>query len=137
MERHLNKRTITVGFVVSVLLFFILSFATYQWLLGTASTHLQKVPISAKLILPSHINQPSDDMFFSGQNGVTELSLLKKIVPVAQDRSGLVVSINGRKADSAKHEYWAFLVNGKMATVGPADYVTKNTDKIEWKIEKY
>jgi len=48
-----------------------------------------------------------------------------------------VVSINGRKADAQKHEYWAFYVNGKLSDVGPADYKTKDGDVVEWKIEKY
>lgn len=75
--------------------------------------------------------------FYKGRVGKNALELLKVYADVEQDRSGLVVSIKGRASDNAKREYWAFYVNGKMAQVGPADYVTKNNDVIEWKIEKY
>ncbi len=79
----------------------------------------------------------SDYLSYQGQDGKDALTLLKEKIAVEQDGSGLVVSINGRKATSEKREYWAFYVNDKMAEVGPADYKTKNEDKIEWKIEKY
>ena len=72
---------------------------------------------------------------YKGENGKDALTLLKKQATVEQDHSGLVVGINGNKPTG--HEYWAFYVNGKLASVGPADYKTTNTDKIEWKIEKY
>ncbi len=74
---------------------------------------------------------------YAGRDGVDALTLLKEKAPVQQDQSGLVVSINNRKADSGKREYWAFYVNGKLASVGPAAYKTKDGDRIEWKIEKY
>lgn len=74
---------------------------------------------------------------YKGQTGKDALTLLKTKTPINQDKSGLVVSINDRQADNTKHEYWAFYVNGKYASVGPASYQTKNTDVILWKIEKY
>jgi hypothetical protein len=78
------------------------------------------------------------DIFrYPGKDGVDALSLLKEQVPIEQDTSGLVVSINHHKADNTKKEYWSFFVNGKMAEVGPADYITKNSDQIEWRIEIY
>ncbi len=78
-----------------------------------------------------------DSVSYKGENGKDALVLLKNKYQISQDGSGLVVSIGGRKADLQKHEYWAFYVNGKMASVGPADYKTKDADLIEWKIEKY
>ena len=74
---------------------------------------------------------------YKGAAGKDALTILKEKAKIEQDKSGLVVSINGRKADNAKHEYWAFYVNNTMAEVGPADYQTKDTDTISWKIEKY
>ncbi len=75
---------------------------------------------------------------YKGQTGKDALSLLQlRAKGVEQNSSGLVVSINGRKADEKKHEYWAFYLNGKMAQVGPEAYEAKNGDTIEWKIEKY
>lgn len=74
---------------------------------------------------------------YKGEEGKDALVLLKQKYSVTQGASGLVVGINGKKADSKNREYWAFYVNGKMANVGSSDYETKNEDLIEWKIEKY
>jgi len=72
---------------------------------------------------------------YKGENGVDALTLLKKKTTVEQNKSGLVVSIKGNKPTG--HNYWAFYVNGKYAQVGPAQYKTKNSDVILWKVEKY
>lgn len=74
---------------------------------------------------------------YSGKNGIDALTLLKQTAPVEQDNTGMVVSINNRKAETEKKEFWSFFVNGKMADVGPADYITKNGDHIEWRIQTY
>lgn len=74
---------------------------------------------------------------YKGENGKDALTLLKQIGEVEQNSSGLVIGINGRKADDSKKEFWAFYVNGKLSEVGPAEYQTKEGDKIEWKIETY
>lgn len=74
---------------------------------------------------------------YAGRAGVDALILLKEKAAVEQDASGLVVSINNRKADAGKREYWAFYVNGSLAPVGPAEYKTKDGDRIEWRIDKY
>lgn len=78
------------------------------------------------------------DIFsYKGEQGKDALTILKQKFSVSQNNSGMVSAISGKKADAGKREYWAFYVNGKMANVGPADYKTRNSDLIEWKIEKY
>lgn len=74
---------------------------------------------------------------YKGEEGRDALTILKEKTRVEQSSSGLVISINGRKAVEGKKEFWAFFVNGKMAEVGPSDYQTKAGDLIEWKIQKY
>ena len=74
---------------------------------------------------------------YKGEAGKSALDILKQKFEVKEDRSGMVASIGEKTADSAKHEYWAFYVNGKLSDVGAGDYKTKNTDLIEWKVEKY
>ncbi len=74
---------------------------------------------------------------YKGETGKNALEILKQKTSVEESTSGLVVSINNRKADDSKHEFWGFFVSGKMAEVGPADYQTKKGDQIEWKIQKY
>lgn len=81
---------------------------------------------------------PEKDYFaYQGKAGKDALTILRDLTGVEQDRSGLVVSINGRKADNTKKEYWSFFINGKMAQVGPADFQTTDKDFIEWKIQTY
>ncbi|MDE2026400.1 MAG: DUF4430 domain-containing protein, partial [Patescibacteria group bacterium] len=72
-----------------------------------------------------------------GEQGIDALTLLKKHAQIDMSSSGLITSINGRKADDSQREYWAFYVNSKMSTVGPAQYQTKSTDVILWRIVKY
>lgn len=82
--------------------------------------------------------EKADTFSYKGEEGKDALFLLKQSAKsVEQNGTGLVIAINNRKADDIKKEYWAFYVNGKMAGVGPADYKTKDGDRIEWKIEHY
>ena len=74
---------------------------------------------------------------YKGEEGKDALSLLKEKTLVELNDKGMVVSVDGRKADSEAHEFWGFYVNGKMAEVGAADFKTKDTDVINWKIERY
>ena len=74
---------------------------------------------------------------YSGEEGKDALSLLKEKTTIEQDPSGLVTAVNGKKADQRSREYWAFYVNGKMATIGPAGYKTIVSDIIEWRMERY
>lgn len=74
---------------------------------------------------------------YQGKDGVDALSLLKQKAKIEENQPGFVSAINGRRADPQKKEFWAFYVNNKLAEVGAADYVTENTDKIEWKIQNY
>ena len=78
-----------------------------------------------------------NNISYKGEAGKSALDILKQKFAVGEDRSGMVASIGEKTADSAKHEYWAFYINGKLSDVGAGDYKTKNTDLIEWKIEKY
>jgi hypothetical protein len=112
-----------------ILVFIVLIIAAFS-VLGLYSK--QKATVS-----PSNISETISRVFYKGENGQDALTLLRKNFSVSFDNSGMVNAISNRKADSQKHEYWAFYVNGEMAKVGSADYKTKNTDLIEWKIEKY
>ena len=82
--------------------------------------------------------EKADVFSYTGEEGKDALTLLKQSAKsIEQNSTGLVIAINNREADDKKKEFWAFYVNGKMAEVGPADYKTKDGDRIEWKIEKY
>lgn len=75
---------------------------------------------------------------YNGLEGQDALSLLKLAYAVETKDFGslgeMVVGINGVKP--AKDEFWAFYVNGQSSNVGASSYITKNDDKIEWKLEK-
>lgn len=76
---------------------------------------------------------------YNGEEGKTALELLKKAnaTVVTKDSSygPYVDSING-VVGGTEGKYWAFYVNGKLASVGADAYKTKTGDKIEWKFEK-
>lgn len=73
---------------------------------------------------------------YQGEEGKTALELLKSHTEVKTqkfDFGEMVQSINGQ--DGGGKKYWTFYVNGKMAQVGAGDYQTKDSDKIEWKLQ--
>ena len=117
-----------------ILVIFILSLGVFSFF--QSSTNQQALQNSK--VAPTISVTPSVSRFqYSGQEGKDALTVLKHQTSIEQDSSGLVVSINKRKADPAKKEFWAFYVNGEFAQVGPAEYMTKEGDQIEWKIENY
>jgi hypothetical protein len=72
--------------------------------------------------------------------GETALDVLKKTIVIETDGEGVdafVTSINKRKADGGKQEFWAFYVNGKQAPVGAGSYKVQPKDTITWKLETY
>lgn len=119
-----NNKTIILGVIILVALVGSISYF---------SPPSRLVP--KETTAPLQVTQ--DKFSYQGKTGKNALTLLEEKAAVEQDKSGLVVSINGRLASASKHEYWAFYVNGQLAPVGPADYKTKDGDLIEWKIEKY
>jgi len=109
-------------------------------LIASVTFFVSNKPTIEPVILPAISLQQEaqvESITHKGEAGKDALTLLKEKATLEQDKSGLIISINGRKADNSKHEYWAFYVNGKSAAVGPADYQTQATDTIQWKIDKY
>jgi len=83
-----------------------------------------------------NVNQ-SQNVTYQGQQGKTALDILKnKFTVQTKEFSGgeFVQTISGVTPDD-KH-YWAFYVNGAEATVGASQYVTKDSDVIEWKLKE-
>lgn len=73
---------------------------------------------------------------YHGQNGVDALTLLKQHATVQVKHysfGDLVTSINGSAGNGSK--YWTFYVNGKQSQVGAADYKTKESDTLSWKLQ--
>ncbi len=74
---------------------------------------------------------------YEGVEGKTALELLQASHEVnVQDSSigSFVTSIDGD--ENTNDTYWMIYVNDQLSPVGPADYVSKDGDKIEWRYEK-
>ena len=74
---------------------------------------------------------------YVGVDGKNALDLLKakhKVDVKTSSYGDYVQGIDGVEGD-ADH-FWSFYVNGSLASVGAGAYVSKSTDKIEWKFEK-
>jgi hypothetical protein len=72
---------------------------------------------------------------YTGQDGKNALELLQASHQVDVSDQGFVNSIDGVKPSD--REFWAFYVNNQQAQVGAKDYSSKNSDAIEWRLEKY
>ena len=73
---------------------------------------------------------------YDGKNGKDAYTLLKQYATVQAKHYSFgyfVTSINGTPGNGPK--YWTFYVNGKQASVGASSYITKNSDKITWKLQ--
>ncbi len=98
------------------------------------------------LIIPNGIiGETSQDssqvntISYQGVEGQTALALLKAghvVESTTYDFGDFVTSIDGQASDSATN-FWAFYVNGTQSTVGAGDYITKNGDVIEWRLEAF
>jgi hypothetical protein len=83
------------------------------------------------------LNDDGTIVSYQGQDGTTALELLKQNANAITEDSSFgefVSAING-VGDSSDDSYWLYYVNGEPAQVGAGDYVTSNTDVIEWRYE--
>ncbi|MBX4204907.1 MAG: DUF4430 domain-containing protein [Candidatus Doudnabacteria bacterium] len=82
-------------------------------------------------------NQQISSVTYDGQDGRNALDLLKVFHQVdTKDTSygPMIIGIDGVKPDSS--HYWGFYVDGKLADRGADQYITKNGEHIEWKLDK-
>lgn len=99
----------------------------------SASTQEQPRGLTVyQIVQGSNVNRPS----YQVTENTTALALLKTSHQVDTKNYGslgdMVVSIDGVAA--RVDQFWAFYVNGKLANVGAGNYILKNNDKIEWKL---
>ncbi len=74
-----------------------------------------------------------------GQEGIAVLDTTRSLADVGtkdSDFGEFITSINGLSAD-ANNEYWAFYVNGNLASEGAGTYKAVKGDRVEWKLEAF
>lgn len=125
-----NKKKIVL--VVGIVLLF--AYGIFEWYAVR-----QQSLLTGKNYYPQTniIYEQKETIVYQGRDNVDALTLLKQKTSIKQDASGLVTTINGREANEKAKEYWAFYINGKPATVGPAEYITKKGERIEWRLETF
>lgn len=75
---------------------------------------------------------------YDGEDGKNALDLLKSKAEIQTQDSSIgvfVTSING--TSNSDRQYWLFYVNDALAESAADQYVTKNSDKIEWRYESF
>ena len=137
LRKQNQKKDFFMEKKIKIILPFALGILFIIFVVGFIGFSIQNKSSAASKTTNVLINKSQDYFAYKGNTGKDALSLLKEKADVKQDSSGLVISINGRATKSAKKEYWAFFVNGKMAEVGPADYKTNSQDLIEWRVKTY
>ena len=106
--------------------------------IGTAAVlNPKQGAVKAAVVSPALV---ASEFSYAGAEGKTALDLLTVKATSETKGEGVnayVTTINGRTADNAKNEFWAFYVNDKQAAVGAGSYITKSGDKIRWVIETF
>jgi hypothetical protein len=135
------RRDITIGvliFTVSITLFFVFV-ATVMFSMETravpAAVQPTRVATSVPYITARPHMHPTYVAYF-GWHGVTAFKLLRQNAEITFSMSKHgpeVKSINGKKANAARGEYWQLYVNG-IPTLITDKYSTRNTDYLVWKL---
>jgi hypothetical protein len=74
---------------------------------------------------------------FVGQTALEVTQSDAKVVTSGTGVNAFVTSINGRVANSKKHEFWELDANGTETLVGAGSYIIKKGDSILWRINTY
>jgi hypothetical protein len=104
----------------------------------TAVVLINKPPASTtQAVQGAQASQQQSDnhVTFVATKGTNVLDQLKVHATVETKNSQygpFVDAINGKKEEG---KFWSFYVDGQMAQVGAAEYVTQGGEKIEWKLE--
>ncbi len=80
---------------------------------------------------------PQETITFTAEAGKSVLDQLtgRAVVETKESDSGVYVdSING-KSGGDDGKYWTLYVNGEIAKVGSAEYITQGGETIEWRFE--
>lgn len=102
-----------------------------------ASISLLSAGCSIKKVDNNSQTNQSSAIAYQGRQGASALQLLKekyRVETQSYPTGEFVKSINGVTPDAT--HFWALYVDGKQATVGASQYITKNGENIEWKLDQ-
>jgi hypothetical protein len=107
------------------------------WMIAIAAC-AQRPPIKTPNAPSASATQAQNErtvITYEGEDGKTALEILKaraRVRTSASQMGELVEEING--VNNGNGYYLLYYVNGVKAKVGARNYITKNGDKIEWKL---
>ena len=136
MERH-SMKVYTLRFGAAAIMFWCavqLSLPVKQS--NTLAQKVAKQQFAIQEIIEGSTNHV---LTVQAHEGESALSILRRSATISTQTSSygiLVESINGDKNGTDK-KYWTYLVNGKEAPVGAADYILKVGDIIKWEFKAY
>lgn len=140
-EAYMNKQTLAA--IIAVI---VLGLGGLGWYAssqdsgsseGEASQTSESVEQSTSISI--NISDDGTSVSYSGVSEETALDTLKNLTSVETESSDFgefVTTISSVEADSTS-EYWAFYVNGELASEGAGAYVSQPGDMIEWKLESF
>jgi hypothetical protein len=107
------------------------------WMIAIAGC-AQRPPVKTPKTATESTTQAQSErtlIAYEGEDGKTALEILKARARVRTSTSQmgeLVEEING--VNNGNGYYLIYYINGAKAKVGAGNYITKNGDKIEWKL---
>ena len=125
MSNFINTKRLEIFVVVAII-----------GVIGVVYAFTRK-PVNAPTITQN--TQQVTSVKYEGQDGRNALDLLRVFHQVETKDTSFgpqIMGIDGVVPDPS-NSYWAFYINGKLADKGADQYVTKNGDQIEWKVEKF
>jgi hypothetical protein len=94
--------------------------------------------LKATLSVDNGTNPQSFDVSqFVGKTALEATEGVAKIETSGEGANAFITTINERKADPKKNEFWELLINGESAQVGAGSYIVQNGDLIEWHINTF
>jgi len=133
MKKHLK--------IILLLSIFLLACVTF-WQLRIKSTKTQSEKVVQEIQTTLSVNDGSDVKSFDISGFIDRTALVAtqadaKVITSGTRVNAFVTSINGRVADSKKHEFWELDANGSETQVGAGSYIIKKGDLISWRINTY
>jgi hypothetical protein len=138
----MNKKTLYIAVVVILIAIAVIGGTSYLLIYNNSTSDTKTTQTTQTTPTPTPTMAAMDhSVTYQGEEGKTALALLQTKYPdtvvTGEGANAFVTAINGYTADTAKHEFWKFTINGEDAQVGAGSYTTKSGDEIMWMIDTY